>query len=247
MADADGFLDGGLRLRQPTRGHRAGTDAILLAASLDAREGHLIDAGAGVGAAGLALATRAPGLAVTLVEIDPATAALARENIALNGMGDRVRVAEGDFLSAAGRRATGLADRSADFVVTTPPWLTPGRSRASPDARRALAHVLGPGGLDGWMRAVAALLKPGGRLATIVRAEDLTELLAACSGRFGDLAIRPAHPRAGEAAIRLLATGRKGSRATPRLLPGLVLHEADGSFTPLAAAIHRGEATLFEA
>ena len=243
-ARIDAFLDGRLLLRQPARGHRAGTDAVLLAARLAARSGQLIDAGAGVGAAGLVLAQRAPELIVTLVEIDPETAALARENIELNDLGGRVAVVEADFLSAARRRAAGLPEGKADFVLTNPPWLSPRRSRASPDPGRSLAHVRGPEGLDGWMRAVAALLAPGGRVATILPAEDLTDLLAACAGRFGDLAIRPVHPRAGEAAIRLLAEGRKGSRAAPRLMPGLVLHEADGSFTPLAAAIHRGEATL---
>ena len=49
---------------------------------------HAVDLGAGVGAAGLALARRVDGLAVTLVEIDPELAALARENAARNGLAD---------------------------------------------------------------------------------------------------------------------------------------------------------------
>src|SRR5215831_14784539 len=74
----DAALGGRLRLRQPARGHRFGHDAILLAAATPAAAGEVaIDLGAGVGAAGLALAQRVAGLAVRLVEIDPALAALA--------------------------------------------------------------------------------------------------------------------------------------------------------------------------
>ena len=88
----DAVLGGSLTLRQPLRGHRVGHDAILLAAATAAGAGeHAVDLGAGVGAAGLALARRVAGLAVTLVEIEPALAALARENAARNGFAERVR------------------------------------------------------------------------------------------------------------------------------------------------------------
>ncbi len=63
----DAVLGGRLTLRQPRRGHRVGHDAILLAAATDARAGELaVELGAGVGAAGLALARRVAGLRVTL-------------------------------------------------------------------------------------------------------------------------------------------------------------------------------------
>src|SRR5581483_7183977 len=83
----DAALGGRLRLRQPLRGHRFGHDAILLAAATPARTGeHAVEFGAGVGAAGLALAARVDGLRVTLVEIDPRLAALAAENARSNGL-----------------------------------------------------------------------------------------------------------------------------------------------------------------
>src|SRR6266571_2659777 len=87
----DAVLGGRLRLRQPKRGHRVGHDAILLAAACPARVGErAVDLGAGVGAAGLALAARVPGTAVTLVEIDSRLAALAAENAQLNGLAARI-------------------------------------------------------------------------------------------------------------------------------------------------------------
>ena len=89
----DAVLGGRLRLRQPLRGHRVGHDAILLAAATAGRAGEqVIDLGAGVGAAGLALASRVPGLRVTLVEIDAALCELAAGNARLNNLSDRVDV-----------------------------------------------------------------------------------------------------------------------------------------------------------
>ena len=90
----DAVLGGRLILRQPRKGHRVGHDAILLAAacSAAARE-QLVELGAGVGAAGLAVARRVDDLALTMIEIDPALAALARENAERNGLAGRTRVA----------------------------------------------------------------------------------------------------------------------------------------------------------
>src|SRR5450755_2233607 len=83
----DAFLGGQLRLRQPKSGHRAGHDAMLLAAATHARSGNrVVEFGAGVGAAGLALARRVGAICLVLVEIDPQLAALARENADLNAI-----------------------------------------------------------------------------------------------------------------------------------------------------------------
>src|SRR5438132_9258249 len=87
----DAFLGGRLRLRQPRAGHRAGHDAVLLAAATAARAGErVVDFCAGVGAAGLALASRVRGLDLTLLEIDPCLAALARDNGAPDAMAARL-------------------------------------------------------------------------------------------------------------------------------------------------------------
>ena len=87
----DAVLGGRLLLKQPRRGHRVGHDAILLAAACPARaRDRVVDLGAGVGAAGLALALRVEGTRVTLVEVDAGLAALAAENAQVNGLAARV-------------------------------------------------------------------------------------------------------------------------------------------------------------
>ena len=244
----DAWLDGRLTLVQPKRGHRAGTDAALLAAAADFSDGRFADVGAGVGAVALAILNRDSRVRADLVEIDADLAALAEGNAERNGLAGRATIFRLDVCDARARRETGLADEKADAVVTNPPFFDPGTVRVSPDRERARAHVFGgetgSAPLVGWIRACLAILKPGGRFVMIHRADALAAILEATENRLGALALLPVHPRAGACAHRLLVSGVKGSKAPPRIAPGLVLHEADGRLTAQADAIHRGEALI---
>ncbi|MDE2363603.1 MAG: methyltransferase [Hyphomicrobiales bacterium] len=244
MPDADraAFLGGRLRLFQPADGHRAGTDAVLLGACAPSA-GNAADVGAGVGAAGLVALVRSPALTMTSIEIDPAVAELCARNIEENGLGGRARAVCADALQPRARRTGGLADGGFDIVLTNPPFHAPGAVRISPDPRKARAHVAA-GGLEAWMKASTALLAPGGLFLMIHRADALPAIFDAAQGRLGALRLLPVHARRGAPAIRILVSGRKGSRAPLALLPPLVLHETDGRFTPTADAIHRGEAGI---
>lgn len=237
--EPDAILGGRLKLRQPPKGaHRAGTDAILLAHWLAPAPGMAVcDLGSGPGVVGLACAVLRPGLRITLVERDPTLVALARENAILNGI--EARVIEADILAPASeRKAAGLVPDSFDCVLTNPPFFEEGRYRPSPDPLRAAAHGFGAGGLDGWLRTAASILRPGGRLGLIHRADALPRCLLGLDRRFGEVVVRPVHSRMGDPAIRVLIRAVKGSRAPFVLAPPLVLHDAEGRFTPEVMALH---------
>jgi tRNA1(Val) A37 N6-methylase TrmN6 len=242
----DMVLGGRLRLRQPRRGHRVGHDAVLLAAFCPARAGdRIIELGAGVGAAGLALAARVPGTAVTLIELDPQLAALAAENARLNGLVERVRAIALDAL--AGPRAfaaAGIAPQSATRVLMNPPFNDPARLRTSPDARRAQAHAASRDTLAAWIRTAARLLRPRGTLTLIFRADGLADLLSWLGTAFGAVTVQPVHPRADRPAVRVLLRATLASRGPLVLLPGLILADAAGHPTPEAEAVLRAGAAL---
>jgi tRNA1(Val) A37 N6-methylase TrmN6 len=249
----DALLGGRLLLRQPVKGHRVGSDAILLAAAAPAKDvTRLVDVGAGVGAVGLAVLQRLTGASADLVEQDAQLAALARENAARNGLEAQSRIVRVDLMDARARRAAGLANGAADLVVTNPPFFEAQSGRVSPDANRASAHVFpakapgDPGAppLESWIVACLALLGAGGRFVMIHRPEALAQILSAIARRLGSVAILPIHPRAGAPAHRILIAGKKGARGPIRLLAGFVLHDSSGAFTPWAEAVHRGEALI---
>jgi len=220
----DAFLGGRLRLRQPRAGHRAGHDAVLLAAATAARTGQRVaDFGAGVGAAGLALASRVGGLDLVLVEIDPRLAALAGDNAALNDIAARVVVL--DVTSTTQAFAdSGLAADSVDIVLMNPPFNDAARHRASPDPARALAHAASAATLEGWIHAARRVLKTGGALTLIWRADGIAEVLAGLGRGFGSLEILPVHGEAAKPAIRVLVRAVKGGRAPVKIHPGLMLN-----------------------
>jgi tRNA1(Val) A37 N6-methylase TrmN6 len=242
----DAVLGGALRLRQPRRGHRVGHDAILLAAACPAQaDEHVVDLGAGVGAAGLALAARARDIAVTLVEIDPDLAALAADNAALNGMAARVRSVVLDAAAPARAfAAAGLAPESVARVLMNPPFNDPVRQKTSPDRRRRLAHAAPREALTAWIRTAARLLRPRGTLTVIFRADGLVDLGRALDSVFGAIAVLPVYPKPDEPAIRILVRATKASRAPLALLPGLFLSDAGGHPTPQAEAVLRAGAIL---
>jgi tRNA1(Val) A37 N6-methylase TrmN6 len=242
----DAVLGGALRLRQPRRGHRVGHDAILLAAACPAQAGeHVVDLGAGVGAAGLALAVRALDIAVTLVEIDPHLAALAADNAALNGMAARVRSVVLDAAAPARAfAAAGLAPESVARVLMNPPFNDPVRQKTSPDRRRRLAHAAPREAVAAWIRTAARLLRPRGTLTVIFRADGLVDLGRALDSVFGAITVLPVYPKPDEPAIRILVRATKASRAPLALLPGLVLSDAEGHPTPQAEAVLRAGAIL---
>ncbi|MEX1152635.1 tRNA1(Val) (adenine(37)-N6)-methyltransferase, partial [Parvibaculum sp.] len=148
----DGFLGNRLKLLQPEKGYRAGLDAVLLAASVPAREGErALEAGAGVGVASLCLAARVPGLEVAGLELQPDLVRLAERNIERNGLSGRVSILEGDIgLSPRDLAALGLEPNSFHHVFANPPFHDPATSPAPPDAGKAQAHLTLRSDLDDW-------------------------------------------------------------------------------------------------
>jgi tRNA1(Val) A37 N6-methylase TrmN6 len=232
----DGLLGGRLRFFQPVRGYRVAIDPVLLAAAVRAEDGdEVLDAGAGTGAAALCLAARVPRCRVIGLEREAALLGIAARNVAANAMEDRVRLVAGDLLAPP----PALKVLTFDQVMTNPPFHPAERSSAPRDATRRAAH-LALVDLHGWLAACLARLCPQGRLTLVHRADRLDTILAALTGRTGDITVCPLWPDA-RAPIpkRVIVAARKGSRAPSRLTRGLVLHEPDGRFTAAAEAILR--------
>ena len=240
----DAILGGKLRLLQPQRGHRFGHDAVLLAAAIPARAGEqAIEFGAGVGAAGLALLARVPKLRLTMLEIEPALAKLAAENIARNGFVAQARALNLDVAAPARTfAARGLRPGMADHVFMNPPFNDASR-QASPDRLRRAAHRASKNTLSTWLRAASRLLRPAGTLTLIWRSDGLGEVLGALQPGYGAVIILPVHPNADKPAIRAIVRAVKGSRAPMSILPGLVLNE-DGAASASAEKVLRGGGAL---
>ena len=237
----DRMLGGRLTLRQPKRGYRAGVDAALLAAACDVGPGaRVLEAGCGPGAALLAAAVRRPGAHFTGIERDPAALELARQNIVLNGLEDRVEVVAGDVAL----RFSGLGLKPFDAVMANPPFFDDAAALRGPAAERRAAW-LADDGLEAWIGFLSKAVREGGTITVIHRADRLADILGLLAPKAGSVQVRPVHPFAEEPAKRVLVRAIKTGKAPMRMLPPLILHDREGGkHTAEAEAILRGEADL---
>jgi tRNA1(Val) A37 N6-methylase TrmN6 len=241
----DAILNGRLRLLQPRRGHRFGHDAVLLAAATPARPGqHVAEFGAGVGAAALALLARVPQIDITLVEIDPALTALAARNIARNGFSGSARAVTLDVTAGDDAFArAGLTAGAFDHVLMNPPF-NDASLQASPDPARRSAHVAHDTTPTLWLRAAAHLLRPGGSVTLIWRADARDQVLDEVAARFGAIAVMPVRPMPDRAPIRILVHALKGAAQSLRTLPDIILAECDRRPSETAEAVLRDGGAL---
>jgi tRNA1(Val) A37 N6-methylase TrmN6 len=237
----DRLMDGRVRLRQPVAGYRVAIDPVRPAAAIPAKAGETVcDIGCGSGAASLCLATRVPGCRIAGIDVDRALVRLAGDNIALNGLSDRVMIMVGDLLHPPQR----LETDSFDHVMANPPYLEAGAATPPADAGKASAQIEGEADLAAWIRFALGMARARGTITLIHRADRLDRVLSQLSGRAGEIVVFPLWAGAGKDARRILVRARKGVASPARLCAGLVLHEADGRYTEAANAVLRQGAAL---
>ncbi|MCE2517186.1 MAG: methyltransferase [Alphaproteobacteria bacterium] len=232
----DRWYDGSLTLRQPARGFRATTDAILLAAAIPLDVQHPLELGAGAGAVTIALAARLPKLPITAIERDPDMAALLARNAEDNGFSDRITIITSDALLAKapwhGRH---------DLVLANPPYNDISSSLSANDHRKA---SMAAADLGAWVMASAGALAPKGRMVMISRADRLDEVLAALPPIFGDVSLRAIHSLPDAPASRVLITARKGISGALTMLPPLILRKDAENLTAEMDAISHHRAAI---
>jgi tRNA1(Val) A37 N6-methylase TrmN6 len=229
----DGLLGGRIRLLQPRRGYRVAVDAVLLAAAAPVRAGErVLDLGCGTGAVALCLAARVPGVDLVGIELQEEFAELARHNVELNGMGERVRIVRHDIAKPLPAGLGGF-----DHVVTNPPYLAAAVADLPPDKSKALATVESSADLALWLSVAIGALKAGGTLTLIHRADRRAEILPHLA--VAELTVKPL-PDAG----RLLIRAVMGQPPVCRDSPSLVLHRRGGGYTDEAEAVLRHAAPL---
>jgi tRNA1(Val) A37 N6-methylase TrmN6 len=207
-------------------GLRAGHDAVLLAASIPAKPGQAVLE------AGLRHRRRLPlphgphpGPARHRHRTrDPALAALARENAALNGWADQVTVLEADITDPALRPTL----PPVAHAFANPPYWPAGTP--PPESIRAQATHAEATPLAAWTTLLAHRLARLGSLTLILPAARLADGMAALTtAHCGSHTLLPLWPRAGQPAKRILLAARHHGRSPARVLPGIALHDGDGT------------------
>ncbi len=231
-------LDKRVRLLQPADGaFRTSLDSVMLAAACPAKSGdHVLDLGCGVGGASFCLTYRCPEIRLSGVEWEQVYFDLAQQNAALNGVSDR-----SEFYCCDIRDFEVPQKPIYDQVMLNPPFREARDHTPSPHELRAKAHGHQEEelSLEDWIKVAHRLLKNGGGITIIYPASGTDRIIRGLGKMFGAVEIIPLWPRVGVEAKRVIIRAIKDRKTPARIHAGLVLHEADGSYTTQADQVLR--------
>src|SRR3972149_10018805 len=198
------LLRGRVKLLQPKIGFHASIDSVFLAAAVTVKDRcKVLDAGCGVGSAGLCVVSRNKSISLTGIDIQQGLVDIARQNAVLNDAADRCRFFHGDI-----RSEKLMPDNEFNAVIMNPPWLEGGKHTSSPEKIKAASHGEGVSGasLEDWIKYAHRKLKQGGFLTLIHRADRMDDVIVALEKRrwFGSLVIYPLWSHAAEDAKRVI-------------------------------------------
>jgi len=170
----DTFFNGKITVRQPLKGYRYSIDAVILAGWVrTGPQDRVLDLGTGCGIIPLVITHRHPGVRLIGVELQPALAELARQNVAENKLERCIDILNMDM------KDLDLATLSepVDVVVTNPPFYRVSSGRINPNSQRAIARHELKANLTDVLTTGGRLLKTGGRFACIYGIDRLVDLL----------------------------------------------------------------------
>jgi tRNA1Val (adenine37-N6)-methyltransferase len=226
---------GAVTISQPKQGHRFTLDSILLADFCCIKpKDRILEPGAGTGIISILLAKKHPRSRFYPVEIQPELVQLCEQNCRDNHVEKNVTAITGDIC----RLNQLVKPRNFDGIVTNPPYTRTGTGRQSPfPGRRTARHDL-LATIEFWLDA-GKVLKQGGRYNLIFPAARLAELFSLMrKRRLEPKRLRLVHPREQKpASLALVEAVREGGVGLD-VLPPLIIHEMNGSYTDEMRALY---------
>ncbi|MBQ2651530.1 MAG: methyltransferase [Clostridia bacterium] len=181
----------------------------------------LLDLGCGIGVLTLLMLLRCPGCRATGLEITEGAAALARENLALNGLEDRGEILHGDM-----RELPKNLYGAYDVCISNPPYFDPGRGFSSRTDILATARNERSGDIYDVCRTAGNALKWGGRFYVCYPPVRLTDLLEALrQSKLEPKVMRLVFPDDRHEPCLVLIEARKGGGAGLKIQPSLMIAE----------------------
>ncbi|MBW2600229.1 MAG: methyltransferase, partial [Deltaproteobacteria bacterium] len=184
--------------------------------------------GTGSGVIAMILALRFEEVNIAEVEIQQELTDMARRNIELNGLVDRIRVYSGDV-----RKIKELFDpQSFNVAVFNPPYRRLNSGRINPDQERAVARHEINGTIDDFLVSARYLLKDSGRVYVVYPASRGVQLIARMrENGIEPKRLRTVYSNSSSGAVFILAEGVKGAGEELEIMPPLFIYGDDGRYS----------------
>lgn len=175
---------------------------------------------------------------IVAFEVNPIMAELASRNVTGNHKDEEIKVIQADYREAKQYFPSGTFS----LVVVNPPYREVGSGKMSASQGVASASYELNATLEEVFRTSRYLLKYGGRLAMVHRADRTADLIA-LGRKYGmePKRIRFVYARKGHNAVRVLLEWKYGGHAELTVEPPLLLHNSDGSYTEEVLAVYGKE------
>lgn len=191
------------------------------------RNARVMDLGTGTGVIPLLIADAVK--EICAVELNSQMANIARRNVELNGLTEKISVVEGDYR----RHRELFKPESFDLAIANPPYTPIGNGAVNKISGIARARHEFTATLDDVVTAARFVLKFRGVFCMIHLASRLCEIVDALHRRQMEMKrLRPIQPKADRDANLIMLEAVVGANTgNLQIMSPLVVHNADGSYT----------------
>ncbi len=224
--DEIGF--GSLKIYQDPSDFCYGVDAVILADFASAGAGkRIVDLGCGNGIIPIILSHKTKGTHITGVEVKTDTSELAKENVKMNGLEDRIEIIGCDIMEFE------IEPESFDTVVTNPPYVASGSGQKNHNKNSKMtARHETTAGLNDFIKLSSELLKNKGELYLVHRPSRTVEIINTLSRHnLEPKIIRYVSPKLGKNPNIMLVKATKNGGPEVEILEPLYVHNEDSSYT----------------
>ncbi|MTV21374.1 tRNA1(Val) (adenine(37)-N6)-methyltransferase [Staphylococcus delphini] len=213
------------------------TDALLLGHFTEVRKrDRILDMCAGNGVIPLLLSDKGNNV-ITGVEIQPQLVNMAERSIRYNHLEARITMVEMDINALV----QAYAPAQFDLITCNPPYFKANQTNQHQLEAHKIARHEFFCTLDDCLRVSNHLLKEGGRIVMVHRAERMLDLFESMRHyRIEPKRLHMIYSKPGKAAQTIVVEGRKGGRQGLDIAPPFYIYDAQGDYTPEMKEIYYG-------
>ncbi|HGH0797423.1 TPA: tRNA1(Val) (adenine(37)-N6)-methyltransferase [Staphylococcus pseudintermedius] len=213
------------------------TDALLLGHFTEVRKrDRILDMCAGNGVIPLLLSDKGNNV-ITGVEIQPQLVNMAVRSVQYNHLEDRITMVEMDINALI----QAYSPAQFDLITCNPPYFKANQTNQHQlEAHKIARHEIYCT-LDDCLRVSNHLLKEGGRVVMVHRAERMLDLFESMRHyRIEPKRLHMIFSKPGKAAQTIVVEGRKGGRQGLNIAPPFYIYDEQGDYTPEMKEIYYG-------
>ena len=205
-------------------------DSVLLAnfVSLNKNITNVLDIGCGNAPIPLILSTKTSAF-ITGVEIQPDVYDMARRSVSINNLDDRINIVNDDI----NNYASNIESDSFDVITCNPPFfkVSPGSNFNESEYKVIARHEVKLD-LNQLFKISRKLLKNGGVVSIVHRPDRLIDIISVMrENNIEPKRLRFIYPKDGRKCNMILVEGSKNGNSGLKILPPLITHNSDGSYT----------------